>query len=157
MLLNWKFDNSYLNLPEKTKEAFSDDGLYKSGDVFRRDPDDGAYYFVGRVDDMFNCGGENIYPSEVEGVLLAHPNVEMACVVPVPDEIKGMKPVAFVVLASGAELSEEQVKQFVLENAPVYQHPRMVVFMDALPLVGPGKIDRNGLSEKARDIWTSSP
>jgi len=146
----------YLNLPDKTKEAFSNDGLYKSGDVFRRDPDDGAYYFVGRVDDMFNCGGENIYPSEVEGVLLAHPSVEMACVVPVPDEIKGMKPVAFVVLASGTELSEKQVKQFVLENAPVYQHPRMVIFMDALPLAGPGKIDRNGLLKMARKIWAGS-
>jgi len=148
--------SGYLNLPDKTKEAFSDDGLYKSGDVFRRDPDDGAYYFVGRVDDMFNCGGENIYPSEVEGVLLAHPNVEMACVVPVPDEIKGMKPVAFVVLVPGTKLSEEQVKQFVLENAPVYQHPRMVIFLDALPLAGPGKIDRNGLLKKARQTWAGS-
>ena len=67
-----------------------------------------------------------------------------------------MKPVAFVVLASGTKLSEEQVKQFVLENAPVYQHPRMVIFMDALPLAGPGKIDRNGLLKKAGQIWAGS-
>ena len=143
----------YLNLTGKTKEVFSDEGLYKSGDVFRRDPNDGAYYFVGRIDDMFNCGGENIYPAEIESVLLMHPNIEMACVVPVPDEIKGMKPVAFVVLVPGRELNEEQVKKFVLQNAPAYQHPRMVVFLDELPLAGPGKVDRSGLAKNAREIW----
>ena len=147
----------YLNLPKKTEEAFSEDGLYKSGDVFRRDPDTGAYYFVGRVDDMFNCGGENIYPAEVEAALAAHPDIEMACVVPVPDEIKGMKPVAFVVLMPGAELSEQEVKQFALDIAPAYQHPRKVNFMDELPLAGPGKIDRNGLTQRARVMWAGSP
>ncbi|MBT6095827.1 MAG: acyl--CoA ligase [Rhodospirillaceae bacterium] len=147
----------YLNLPEKTAEAFSEDGLYKSGDVFRRDPDTGAYFFVGRVDDMFNCGGENIYPAEVEAVLVAHPDIEMACVVAVPDEIKGMKPVAFVVLVPGAELNEQQIKQHALDNAPAFQHPRMVTIMDQLPLAGPGKIDRNGLEARAREIWAKSP
>ncbi|MBM09105.1 MAG: acid--CoA ligase [Magnetovibrio sp.] len=143
----------YLNLPGKTAEVFSDDGLYKSGDVFRRDPADGSYYFVGRIDDMFNCGGENIYPAEIESLLLAHAKIEMACVVPVPDAIKGMKPVAFVVLVPGAELNEEQVKNFALQNAPAYQHPRMVVFLDELPLAGPGKVDRSSLAKNAREIW----
>ncbi|MCG8544434.1 MAG: fatty acid--CoA ligase family protein, partial [Alphaproteobacteria bacterium] len=147
----------YLNLPEKTKETMSEDGFFKSGDVFRRDPETGAYYFVGRVDDMFNCGGENIYPAEVEAVLLAHPDIEMTCVVPVPDEIKGMKPVAFVVPVQGAELNEQTVKKFTLDNAPAYQHPRMVIFMDDLPLAGPGKVDRKGLTERAREIWAESP
>ena len=147
----------YLNLPEKTAEAMSEDGLYKSGDVFRRDPETGAYYFVGRVDDMFNCGGENIYPAEVEAVLVAHPDVEQACVVPVPDEIKGMKPVAFVVLTPGASLDEATLKQFALDNAPAYQHPRMITFMSELPLAGPGKVDRNGLGAKAVQLWVADP
>ena len=64
------------------------DGWYISGDVFRRDAD-GAYYFVGRADDMFVCGGENIYPAEVETVLESHPEIVQACVVPVPDENQG--------------------------------------------------------------------
>ena len=147
----------YLNLPEKTKEAFSEDGLYKSGDVFRRDAETGAYFFVGRVDDMFNCGGENIYPAEVEATLVAHPKIEMACVVPVPDEIKGMKPVAFVVPVAGETLTEQEVKQYALDNAPAFRHPRMVTFLDDLPLAGPGKVDRNGLEARARQIWEQSP
>ena len=146
----------YLNLPEKTAEVLTDDGWYKSGDVFRYDTD-GAYYFVGRVDDMFNCGGENIYPAEVEAVLVAHPEIEQCCVVAVPDEIKGMKPVAFVVTTPGAELDEAAVKKFALQSAPAYQHPRMVMFMDDLPLAGPGKIDRAGLTRQALELWGALP
>ncbi|MDP6345196.1 MAG: fatty acid--CoA ligase family protein, partial [Alphaproteobacteria bacterium] len=142
----------YLNLPEKSREALTPDGYYISGDVFRRDGE-GAYYFVGRSDDMFNCGGENIYPGEVEAVLVGHPDIEQSCVVPVPDDIKGEKPVAFVVRASGAELDEAAVKRHALDNAPAYQHPRMVFFLDELPLAGPGKIDRNGLTERGRELW----
>ncbi len=142
----------YLNLPEKTAEVLTDDGWYKSGDVFRRDGD-GNYFFVGRTDDMFVCGGENIYPSEVESVLVGHPDVEESCVVPVPDDIKGHKPVAFVVPRNGAVLTEGQVKQHALARAPAYQHPRMVIFLDKLPLAGPGKVDRNGLQAQAEKLW----
>ena len=145
----------YLNLPEKSKEVLTDDGWYISGDVFRRDKD-GAYYFVGRSDDMFNCGGENIYPGEVEGVLVSHPEIEQSCVVPVPDEIKGQKPVAFVVRRAGSALDEAAVKRHALAKAPAYQHPRMVVFLDALPLAGPGKIDRKGLEACARELWRTT-
>jgi long-chain acyl-CoA synthetase len=147
----------YFNLPEKTADVMTADGFYKSGDVFRRDPDTGAYYFVGRVDDMFNCGGENIYPGEVEAILVAHPEVEQACVVPVPDEIKGMKPVAFVVRRPGGKIDEAALKKHALDNAPAYQHPRMVTFMDELPLAGPGKVDRKGLGAKALELWAKAP
>jgi acyl-CoA synthetase (AMP-forming)/AMP-acid ligase II len=88
---------SYLNLPGKTREVLTEDGWYISGDVFRRDAE-GAYFFVGRTDDMFVCGGENVFPGEVEHLLEQHPAVVQACVVPVPDEIKGEKPFAFVVV-----------------------------------------------------------
>ncbi len=142
----------YLNLPDKTKEVLSDDGWYISGDVFRRD-EDGAYFFVGRSDDMFVCGGENIYPGEVEAVLVGHPAIAQACVVPVPDDIKGEKPVAFVVADPAAGLSEAAVKQFALDRAPAYQHPRMVWFETELPLAGPGKIDRKQLQVRAAAAW----
>ena len=146
----------YLNLPEKTGEVLSPDGWYNSGDVFRRESD-GAYYFVGRSDDMFVCGGENIFPGEVEAVLVSHPAVSEACVVPVPDDIKGEKPIAFVVADPRADLSETDVKQHALRNAPAYQHPRMVQFLDSLPLAGPGKIDRNGLTRRGRELWDALP
>jgi len=146
--------SGYLNLPEKSAEAITPDGWYISGDVFRKDAE-GNYFFVGRSDDMFVCGGENIYPGEIENVLVGHPEIEQSCVVPVPDEIKGEKPVAFVVCQSGSVITEERVKQHALANAPAYQHPRMVIFMAELPLAGPGKIDRNRLRERARDLWQS--
>jgi len=142
----------YLNLPEKSAESLTPDGWYISGDVFRKDAD-GNYFFVGRSDDMFVCGGENIYPGEVESMLVGHPEIEQSCVVPVPDEIKGEKPLAFVVPQAGSAISEETVKQYALANAPAYQHPRMVVFVDELPLAGPGKIDRNGLQARAQELW----
>ncbi len=138
----------YLNLPEKTREVLTPDGWYVSGDVFRRDAD-GAYFFVGRSDDMFVCGGENIFPGEVESLLERHPQIEQACVVPVPDEIKGEKPFAFVVRAPGSTLDEAAVKRFALEHAPAYQHPRRVAFLDAMPLAGPNKVDRKSLKAQA--------
>ncbi|WPB56297.1 class I adenylate-forming enzyme family protein [Xylophilus sp. GOD-11R] len=139
----------YLNLPEKTRQVLTEDNWYKSGDVFHRDPQ-GCYFFVGRVDDMFNCGGENIYPGEVEQVIERMPAVMQAIVVPVPDEIKGQKPVAFVVLRAGHEIGEDEVKNFVLANAPAYQHPRKVWFLDSLPLAATNKVDRRELMRLAQ-------
>jgi acyl-CoA synthetase (AMP-forming)/AMP-acid ligase II len=138
----------YLNLPEKSREVLTPDGWYISGDVFRRDSS-GAYYFVGRDDDMFNCGGENIYPGEVEQMLERHPDIVQACVVPIADEIKGEKPVAFIVRREGAQLSEDEVKRFALANAPAYQHPRRVIFTDQLPLASTNKVDRKVLARLA--------
>ena len=139
---------SYLNLPEKTREVLTSDGWYQSGDILRREAD-GAYYFVGRADDMFVCGGENIYPGEVEALLERHPDIQQACVVPIPDEIKYEKPFAFVVTRDGRRLSEEAVKQYALANAPAFQHPRHVVFMPELPLASTGKVDRVALRRLA--------
>ena len=120
------------------------DGWYVTGDVMRRD-EDGFHYFVGRTDDMFNCGGENVYPSDVEKMLERHTAIEQACVVPVPDDIKGFKPIAFVVPQIGSDLTEDAVKQFALEHGPAYQHPRTVTLMDSLPLTGTNKVDRKRL------------
>jgi len=142
----------YLNLPQKSIEVLTPDGWYISGDVFRRD-EHGAYFFVGRADDMFVCGGENIYPGEVEHLLEAHPDIVQACVVAVPDDIKGAKPFAFVIPRPGATLTEEAVKQYALANAPAYQHPRQVTFMTEFPLAGTNKVDRKVLSELARQQW----
>lgn len=138
----------YHNRPELTS-AFTPDGYNVTGDVFRRD-DDGFYSFIGRRDDMFVCGGENIYPGEVEAVLERHPAVAQACVVPVEDDIKGHKPVAFIVLRSGAHATEDEIRAFALEHMAAYQHPRRVWFVDALPLASTQKIDRRALEADAR-------
>ena len=129
---------------------FTEDGFYISGDVFRRDAE-GFYYFVGRHDDMFVSGGENIFPGEVERMLEQHPAVQQASVVGIADEIKGTKPVAFIVLRAhaGANVDEAEIKRYALEHAPAYQHPRHVWFVDALPLASTNKIDRRALLDDA--------
>ena len=139
--------NGYHNRPA-LKPPFTDDGFYITGDVFRRD-DDGFHYFVGRTDDMFVSGGENIYPADVERMLERHADVAQAAVVPIDDDIKGQKPVAFVVPKSGRTPSEDAIKQFALANAPAYAHPRFVWFVDELPLASTNKIDRNLLHKMA--------
>ena len=87
--------NGYHNRPD-VAPPLTPDGFYITGDVFRRDKD-GFYYFIGRTDDMFVSGGENIYPADVERMLERHPGVGQAVVIPVDDDIKGTKPVAFVI------------------------------------------------------------
>lgn len=128
---------------------FTSDGFYVTGDVFRRDAQ-GFYTFVGRRDDMFVSGGENLYPGEIEKALERHPAVQQASVVPVPDDIKGTKPVAFVVTRPGnAVPSEEDLKAFSLTQLAAYEHPRRIWFVEALPLAATQKIDRRALTEDA--------
>ncbi|CAB3756442.1 class I adenylate-forming enzyme family protein [Paraburkholderia solisilvae] len=133
----------------------TDDGFYVTGDVFHRD-EQGFYTFVGRADDMFVSGGENIFPGEVERMLETHPAIAQACVVPVNDDIKGTKPVAFVVRRAGSALTEDDVKQYALAHAPAYQHPRRVWFIDTLPLASTNKIDRAVLKHTAHAELSAS-
>jgi len=140
----------YYKRPD-VKNPFTSDGYYQTGDVFRRDQH-GYYYFVGRYDDMFVCGGENIFPAEVEVALETHPEIEQACVVPIDDEVKGSKPVAFVVRVENSTLQEKEIQDFSLEVMPVYQHPRRVFFVNELPLAGTNKIDRSFLKRHAAEL-----
>jgi acyl-CoA synthetase (AMP-forming)/AMP-acid ligase II len=132
------------------------DGWLHTGDLMRRDGD-GYYYFVGRKDDMINVAGENVYPKEVEDILLRHPNLRDACVVPAPHAVKGEVPVAFVVEREPGRTDEDAVKRFFLEHGAPYAHPRRVVLLDALPLGGTGKIDRGALRARAKDLAPEAP
>lgn len=128
---------------------FTDDGYYITGDVFRRDAD-GFYTFVGRRDDMFVSGGENLYPGEIEKALERHEAVQQASVVPVPDDIKGTKPVAFVVLRPGVPSpGEAALRAWSLTQLATYAHPRRIWFVDALPVAATQKIDRRALADDA--------
>ena len=141
--------NGYHNRPQ-IEQPFTADGFYITGDVFRRD-ENGFYYFIGRSDDMFVSGGENIYPADIERMLERHPGVAQAAVVPIDDEIKGQKPVAFIVAKPGDAVSEQAIKSFALEHAPAYAHPRFVWFMAELPLASSNKVDRALLRRLARE------
>ncbi len=133
----------YLNRPEETEKSIKD-GWYNTGDIMRRDGG-GFIFFVGRADDMFVCGGENIYPAEVERLLETHPGIAQAAVIPLADDIKQHIPVAFVVATPNAAPGVEEIKQYALANGPAYQHPRFVAVLRELPLAGTNKIDRRAL------------
>jgi long-chain acyl-CoA synthetase len=141
---------AYHNLPAETARRVRD-GWYYTGDICRRDAE-GFYYFVGRNDDMFVCGGENIFPIEVESLLEKHPAVHQAHVMPFEHEMKGQVPYAFVVLRAGQHASEDDLKQFALANGPAYQHPRRVFFLDQLPLAGTNKVDQQQLRRLAASL-----
>jgi acyl-coenzyme A synthetase/AMP-(fatty) acid ligase len=81
----------------------------------------------------------------VEALLARHPAVHQALVMPFDHEMKGQVPYAFVVPRAGAQITEEEIKQFALANGPAYQHPRRVFFLKQLPLAGTNKIDRETL------------
>ncbi len=137
----------YWGLPELAKTKLRDGWLY-TGDLMRRD-EDGYFYFVGRKDDMINIGGENVYPKEIESVLLRHPNVASAVVVPIPHPVKNQVVVAFITERQRAATNEEEIKRFFLQNGAPYAYPRRVHFLDTMPLGGTGKIDRAALRRLA--------
>lgn len=139
----------YHNLPAETAKCLHE-GWLDTGDILRRD-ENGWFYFIGRSDDMFVTGGENIYPGDVETMLERHPGIMQAVVVPAPNNLKAHVPHAFIVPRAGATLTEDEVKQHALANAPAYAHPRRVFFVDALPLAGTNKIDRKALTERAAE------
>jgi acyl-CoA synthetase (AMP-forming)/AMP-acid ligase II len=140
---------AYHNLPDETAARIRD-GWFHTGDICRRDGE-GFYYFVGRTDDMFVCGGENIFPIEVESLLERHPAVHQAVVLPFDHELKGQVPYAFVVLRAGHAATDDEIKAYALANGPAYRHPRRVFFLERMPLAGTNKIDLPLLRRLATD------
>lgn len=138
----------YHNLPEATLERFTDDGWMRSGDLVRAD-DDGFIYFCGRIDDMLNVGGENVYPAEVEALIAQHPEVLDVSVVGAEHPVKGTVPVAFVVLAPGSTLTPGEIKDHFMQNGPAFAHPREVHILETMPLAPTGKTDRRQLQRRA--------
>jgi acyl-CoA synthetase (AMP-forming)/AMP-acid ligase II len=143
----------YHNLPDETAKRLRD-GWYYSGDICSRDQD-GFHFFVGRTDDMFVSGGENIFPGEVEALLLRHPAVHQALALPFDHELKGQVPYAFIVRKAGTAVTEEEIKQFALAHGPAYQHPRRIFFLDQFPLAGTNKVDREALRRVAAGVVMS--
>jgi long-chain acyl-CoA synthetase len=130
----------YNKRPELNAERLVD-GFLRTGDIFRRD-EEGFFYFMGRIDDQFSCGGENINPKEVELLLVQHPDVIDAVVAPVAHAIKGLAPAALITVREQPGPDEEAIKQFTLKHGPAYAHPRRVFIVDQMPFNGAGKIDR---------------
>ena len=140
----------YHGRPEKNEAVFDDSGWFYTGDIARVDAD-GYFWIVDRADDMILSGGNNIYPAEVEETLYEHPDVAETAVVAAPHEVKGEAPVAFVVLETGSEVTEADLRAFALEHLASYAHPRRVFFVDELPRSATQKIQRFKLTRQAEE------
>jgi len=136
----------YWNNPEATAEAFRGGWLH-TGDLAKRDAE-GYYYIVGRIKDMFISGGENVYPAEIESVLYSHPAVAEAAVIGIPDPKWGEVGRAIVALRPGASVTEEELLDFCRERLARYKVPKSIIFVDALPKTGAGKIDKERLKKE---------
>ena len=134
----------YYGRPDATAEAIVD-GWFRSGDLGRKDAD-GWYYIVDRSKDMIIRGGYNVYPREIEEVLLTHPDVSLAAVIGVPDESHGEEVKAVVIRKEGATLTEDELVAWSKEQMAGYKYPRIVQFVDALPMTATGKILKRELS-----------
>jgi fatty-acyl-CoA synthase len=125
-------------------------GLISSGDVGHFDGE-GRLFIDGRDDEMIVSGGENVFPAEVEELLAGHEQIEEAAVIGVEDEKFGQRLKAFVVVRDGAELSEDEVKDYVRQNLARYKSPREVVFLGELPRNPTGKVLKRELEDRGGD------
>ncbi len=128
----------YYNRPEATAEVIKD-GWFRSGDLARKD-EDGFYYIVDRAKDMIIRGGFNVYPRELEEVLMTHPAVSLVAVVGVPHDSHGEEVKAVVIKNPGDETTEEELVAWAKEQMAAYKYPRIVEFRDELPMTATGKI-----------------
>ncbi|WP_300676234.1 long-chain fatty acid--CoA ligase [Nocardioides sp.] len=129
----------YYNRPEATAEVLSEDGWFRSGDLAKRDAD-GWYYVVDRAKELIIRGGFNVYPREIEEVLLTHPAISLAAVIGVPHESHGEEVKAVVVLKPGATAEPAEIVAWSKENMAGYKYPRIVEIVPALPMTATGKI-----------------
>ena len=120
------------------------DGLMSTGDVGHFDSD-GRLFVDGRDDEMIVSGGENLFPGEIEELLHSHPGVEEVAAIGVPDEEFGQRLAVFVVRKPGAELTADEVREFVKDNLARYKAPRDVEFLDELPRNPTGKVLKRAL------------
>jgi long-chain acyl-CoA synthetase len=138
----------YFNRPEETAASMRD-GWFRTGDLGRRDAE-GAYFIVDRSKDMIIRGGFNVYPREIEELLITHPAVSLAAVVGVKDPEYGEEIKAFVIRKPGAEISESALIEWVRERIAAYKYPRSIEFRDSLPMTASGKILKRELVPKSQ-------
>lgn len=140
----------YWGLPEESAASFAD-GWFRSGDAARVD-EDGYVHIVDRIKDMIISGGENIYPAEIEDLLLAHPGIVECAVIGVPDEKWGEVPRAVVVPREGVRVDPDEVLASLAGRLAKYKIPKSVVLADELPRTASGKL----LKSRVRNRYGNS-
>jgi fatty-acyl-CoA synthase len=147
----WNVMKRYYNDPEATAKAFTEDGWLRTGDLGELTAD-GRLRMIGRLKDVFRVGGENVAPAEVEEALLAHPAVETAQVVGVPDERLGEVPAAYVTLKAHSSIKEEELIQWCRSRCANFRVPRYLRIVDdfeAIGMTASGKVQKARLREHA--------
>ncbi|KAA1427821.1 long-chain-fatty-acid--CoA ligase [Nocardioides antri] len=129
----------YYKRPDATSEVMNEHGWFRTGDLARRD-EDGFYYIVDRSKDLIIRGGFNVYPREIEEVLVTHQDVSLAAVVGVPHESHGEEIKAFVILQPGSSLTTDELVAWARATMASYKYPRIVEFVTNLPMTATGKI-----------------
>jgi acyl-CoA synthetase (AMP-forming)/AMP-acid ligase II len=138
----------YLDDAEATAAAFDADGFFHTGDLGTIDAD-GYVRIVGRIKDMFIVGGFNAYPAEIENLLLRHPRIAQAAVIGVPDARLGEVGMAFVVVDAGPPIEAANIIDWARAAMANYKVPRVVEFLDALPVNATGKVVKDELRARA--------
>lgn len=128
----------YYKKPEANAKTLKNGWLY-SGDIATKD-EDGFFYIVDRTKDMIIRGGFNVYPREIEEVMMKHPAISMVAVIGIPDDEYGEEIKAFVVLKNGEQTSAEGIKSWTKEKVANYKYPRHVEIVTELPMSATGKI-----------------
>jgi long-chain acyl-CoA synthetase len=135
----------YYNKPDETANVMHGD-WYLSGDIGKFD-EDGYLSIVDRKKDMIIAGGYNIYPVELDDVLMGHPKILEACTIGIPHEYRGETVKAFIVVKEGEQLTEAEVVTYCKENLAAYKVPKIIEFIGELPKSAVGKILRRKLKD----------
>jgi long-chain acyl-CoA synthetase len=142
------------NYTNAENKQMTDDGFFITNDIFEVD-ENGFYFFKGRADDMFKSGGNTIFPAQIELVLESHPLIASAAIIGVEDDIKGIKPYAFVVLKKDAFTSSQtsgELRQFVATKFPLSHCPREIWFLEEMPVNSVNKLDKVKLLSTAKRL-----
>ena len=146
----------YYKMPEETRRAVDGDGWLHTGDLAAVD-EDGYYRITGRIKDMVIRGGENIYPKEIEEFLYTHPAVSDVQVIGVPSEEYGEEIMACIILKDGANLTEDEVRDYVGASLARHKIPKYVKFMREFPITASGKVQKYKLREMAAEEICGRP
>lgn len=137
----------YLNDPESTERTIDKDGWLHTGDIGYIDNDD-EVFIVDRLKELIKYKGFQVAPAELEAMLISHPFISDAAVVPMKDEGAGEVPVAYIVRGNGCKISEDDIKQFISKQVVFYKRIHRVLFIEAIPKAPSGKILRKDLRAK---------
>jgi len=138
----------YYNMPEKTAETIDSEGWLHTGDLATMDAQ-GYVNIVGRLKEMVIRGGENLFPREIEELLVRHPKISDAAVLGVPDAFFGEELLAVVLPREGAELTEQELRDYLQDRVSRQKIPRYIQFVTAFPMTASGKIQKFVLREQA--------